>query len=97
MDEGANDPVHCDFAQVMGMSFDDLSWEQIKSLVDTAAGQHFWLVLAGHEIGPSGSQTVFVPALEELLKYARNPANGVWLDTVQNVAKYIQAQRGGGK
>lgn len=35
-----------------------------------------------------------MPALEQLLKYAKDPANGVWLDTVENVAKYIRTQRG---
>jgi peptidoglycan/xylan/chitin deacetylase (PgdA/CDA1 family) len=97
LDEGPNDPAQCDFAQIMGMGSDGLTWEQIRSLVNGAEAQHGWLVLAGHEIGTSGYQVTAAAAVEELLKYARDPANGVWLDTVQAIAKYILAQRSGPK
>ena len=50
-------------------------------------------VFAGHEIGTAGRQTTLVPALEQFLQYAKDPANGVWLDTVENVAKYIRAKQ----
>lgn len=31
--------------------------------------------------------------LEELLKYARDHANGIWIDTLEAVGKYVQKQR----
>jgi mannose/cellobiose epimerase-like protein (N-acyl-D-glucosamine 2-epimerase family) len=50
-------------------------------------------VLAGHEIGNAGYQTTEAAVLEQFLKYANDPASGVWLDTLENVSKYIQARR----
>lgn len=31
--------------------------------------------------------------LEQFLRYAADPVNGIWLDTVDAVARYIQAHR----
>jgi hypothetical protein len=31
--------------------------------------------------------------LRALCEYAKNPSNGIWLDTVQNIATYILKQR----
>jgi peptidoglycan-N-acetylglucosamine deacetylase len=67
----------------------------MKQLVDTAAARHDWLVLAGHEIGKPGLQTTQAAVLDQFLRYATDPANGIWIDTVQTVGKYIRAQRGG--
>jgi len=94
-DEGANDPAACDLAQVMGMESDALTFDQMKSLVDTAAAEAGWLVFAGHEIGQPGRQTTQAADLERFLRYARDPASGIWVDTVQAIGNYIRAQRGG--
>jgi hypothetical protein len=94
-DEGANDPAACDLAQVMGMESDGLSFDQMKSLVDAAAAQTGWLVFAGHEIGQPDRQTTQAADLERFLRYARDPASGIWVDTVQAIGNYIRAQRGG--
>lgn len=93
-DEAANDPQFCDLSQVFGVESDGMSFAQMKAAVAAAAQQGSWLVFAGHEIGFSGRQTTLVPSLEQFLKYAQDPANGVWLDTVGKVATYIRAQRG---
>jgi peptidoglycan/xylan/chitin deacetylase (PgdA/CDA1 family) len=92
-DEGANDPAYCDPAQLMGMEFDGLTFEQLKALIDTAAANGFWLVLAGHEIGESGRQTTRADTLRAFCEYARDSKNGVWVDTVANVARYVGEQR----
>jgi len=94
-DEGANDPAFCDLAQLLGMESDGMSFEQMKAVVTKAAGEGGWLVFAGHEIGAPGNQTTLADTLEQFLRYAKDPANGVWLDTVENVARYVVAQRGG--
>ena len=94
-DEAANDPVFCDFAQVLGVDSDGMSFEEMKEAVLSAANTGGWLVLAGHEIGKAGHQTTEAAVLEAFLKYAGDPANGIWLDTVDTIARYIQAQRGG--
>jgi len=92
-DEGANDPAFCDPAQLMGVEFDGLTFEQLKTLVDAAAANGFWLVLAGHEIGEPGRQTTRADTLRAFCEYARDPQNGVWVDTVANVARYVMEQR----
>jgi peptidoglycan/xylan/chitin deacetylase (PgdA/CDA1 family) len=94
-DEGANAPASCDLAQVLGMESDGLTFEQMKDLVISAAAERGWLVFAGHEIGKPGYQTTPAASLEQFLRYAGDPVNGVWMDTVQAVGKYIRAQRGG--
>jgi peptidoglycan/xylan/chitin deacetylase (PgdA/CDA1 family) len=93
-DEAANDPLFCDLAQVLGVDSDGMSFEEMKKAVQDAAKEGGWLVLAGHEIGPRGYQTTEAAVLEEFVKYAKDPANGVWLDTVANISQYIVAQRG---
>jgi len=93
-DEGSNDPAQVDLAQTLGFESDGLTFEQLKSLVTTAAAQGNWLVLAGHEIGKPGRQTTEAAVLDQFLKYAAGSAGDVWIDTVKAVAKYIQTQRG---
>ncbi len=94
-DEAANDPVFCDFAQLLGVDSDGMSFEEMKLAVLTAAKTGGWLVLAGHEIGKAGNQTTEAAVLEQFLKYAKEPANGIWLDTVDTIGRYVQAQRAG--
>ena len=67
--------------------------EQIKALIDFAKTHNSWVVLAGHEIGTGGNQTTRVAMLEELITYAADPANGVWLAPVGEVARYIESRR----
>jgi len=94
MDEGPNDPTFCDMAQVMGMPADNREFAEIQPLIEAAAQDRFWLVLAGHDINlgntPQTTQTVM---LEALCRYARDPANGVWLETVGTVSTYILKHR----
>ena len=94
-DEGANDPAACDLAQALGMESDGLTFEQMRKAVEDAAARGGWLVFAGHEIGKAGPQTTQAAVLEQFLRYATDPANGIWTDTVQAVGGYIRAQRGG--
>jgi peptidoglycan/xylan/chitin deacetylase (PgdA/CDA1 family) len=93
-DESSNDPLRCDLAHVMGIESDSLTFEQMKNLTTQAAAQGRWLVFAGHEIGKPGSQTTLAASLDEYLPYAKDPANGIWLDTVKAVGKYVRAGQG---
>ncbi len=92
-DEGANDPAFCDPAQLMTVEFDGLRFEQLKVLVDQAAEQGFWLVLCGHEIGSGGRQTTRIDTLRAFCEYARDPRNGLWVDTAANVTHYVLEHR----
>lgn len=89
-DEAANDPAYCDLAQLLGVESDGMSFEQMKAAVEKAAATGGWLVFAGHEIGARGSQTTEAAVLDQFLAYASDPANGIWLDTVEAIARYVK-------
>ena len=94
LSEGPNDPVHCDMAQLTGMELDGKSFDQIKTLIETARKKGQWLILAGHEINNEGKQTSLLATIEELCRYASDPANGIWIDDVHEIASYIRDKRG---
>ena len=95
LDEAANDPAFCDLAQATGMAFDDMDYEQMRKLVTDASAEGRWLILVGHEMGERGHQVTDAAALTALCQYARDPANGLWVDTVAAIGKYIRQQRAG--
>lgn len=94
LDEAPNDPSFCDMAQLNGMELDGKSFEQILSLIERAKTNGFWLILAGHEMNEEGNQTSQLKTLEAICKYATDPANGIWIDNVHNIASYIKQKRG---
>ncbi|MEP6951635.1 MAG: polysaccharide deacetylase family protein [Ginsengibacter sp.] len=93
MDEGANDPVYGNFAQLTGIEMDGKDFEQILPLLEDAEKTGKWVVLAGHEMGDPGVQTTRLVMLKKLIEYAQNPSNGIWIEPIGTVAKYIQAQK----
>src|SRR5437867_10275199 len=90
LDESANDPMVCDLSQAMGTPFDDMDFAQMKKVVDQAAHEGRWAIFVGHEIGQRGYQITDASALEALCNYLKDPANGMWLGTVEEIASYIQ-------
>ena len=93
LDEAANDPAYVDLAQTFGVEMDGKDFAQIRPLIDDARRAGAWLVLAGHDIGVAGRQTTRVAMLDELLAYAKDPANGIWLATVGEAAAHVAARR----
>ncbi len=94
LNESANDPSYCDMAQLTGMELDGKSSDQIIKLIETAKADGLWLVLAGHEMDTDGVQTSRLETLEAICRYASDPANGIWIDNVHNIASYVREQRG---
>jgi peptidoglycan-N-acetylglucosamine deacetylase len=94
LDESANDPAFADLAQTMGVEMDGRDFAQLRPLIDDARARGAWLVLAGHDIGADGRQTTRIAMLDELLAYAKNPANAIWLATVGDAAAEILERRG---
>jgi peptidoglycan/xylan/chitin deacetylase (PgdA/CDA1 family) len=92
-DEVGNDPAFCDLARVAGIQMDGLNYAQIIELVDKAIEEGRWLVFFGHEIGAPAYQTTGALALDELCQYANDPANELWIDTVEAVGQYLLKQR----
>lgn len=93
LDEGANDPTICDLPQAMGTPFDDTDFAHMKKIVDDAAKEGRWVFFVGHDIGKKGFQVTDAGALEELCEYLKDPANGIWLGTADEIATYIKKQR----
>jgi peptidoglycan-N-acetylglucosamine deacetylase len=97
LDEGPNDPVFVDRAQLFGYPMDDVTFAKLKPALDDAIARGQWLVLAGHDIGQApGHQVTRVSMLRELLPYARAPSRGVWVDTVARVAEHVKRTQGTG-
>lgn len=94
MDEAPNDPAYCDMAQLTGIEMDGRDFEQIRAIIEKARQDSHWVVLGGHEIGTGGNQTTRVEMIEKLVRYAQDPANGVWLAPVGTVARYVIEHRG---
>ena len=94
LDEGPNNPVYCDFAQLTGMELDGKSFEDILKLIDAARESGSWLVLAGHEMDNGGAQTSLLSTIDSLCSYASDPENGIWIDHVTHVGRYVSKQRG---
>jgi peptidoglycan/xylan/chitin deacetylase (PgdA/CDA1 family) len=92
-DEAPNDPAYVDLPQATGIEMDGRSFSDLKPLLDAAEEGGLWVVLAGHDIGDGGPQTTLVAMLEELLTYAEDPANGIWIAPVGTVARYIDEHR----
>jgi peptidoglycan/xylan/chitin deacetylase (PgdA/CDA1 family) len=92
MDEAANDPQYCNFAQLTGIEMDGKNFDQVLPLIEEAARNGQWLVLAGHEMGDEGPQTTRLTMLKQLAEFVLNPANGIWIAPMGTIAKYIQEQ-----
>ncbi len=95
LDEAPNDPAYCDMAQLMGIEMDGKDFDEILTVIEAAKANGHWVVLGGHEIGAEGPQTTRLAMLEQLLQYANDPANSLWIAPVGEVAKYINQQRSG--
>ena len=93
LDEAPVDPGYCDMAQLTGIETDGKDFEQILPIIEEARKSGQWLVLAGHEMADSGPQTTRLAMLRKLCAYAKDPANGIWIAPVGEVARYVKAER----
>ena len=93
LDEAPNDPAYVDFAQLTGIESDGKDFEAILPIIENAAKTGLWVVLAGHDMRATGSQTTRLAMLERLSAYATDPANGVWIAPVGAVARYVRDHR----
>jgi peptidoglycan/xylan/chitin deacetylase (PgdA/CDA1 family) len=93
-DESPNDPSFADLAKLTGVEMDGRDFSDLRPTIEEARKNGAWLVLAGHEIGEPGRQTTRATMLEELLRFANDPKEGLWLATVSEVAEYVKARQG---
>ena len=92
-DEDANDPIYCNLAQLNGMVMDGKSFDEIRLLIDNAKAKGKWLILAGHEVSSGGDLTTSLITLKAICEYAKDTANGIWIDNVQSISSHIKKQR----
>jgi len=93
LDEAANDPAFCDLAQAMGTPFDDLTFDQMKALVEKATQDGRWIIFVGHDIGQRGFQVTDATALGKLCDYLNDPVHGIWVGTVAEIGDYVRQQQ----
>ena len=89
--ETANDPWVCDLAHLEAFTVDGLDGDALAGL---ARGEHAtgrWVVMAGHDVGDGGEQTVVVRALDALCRHLLRPY--VWCAPVGEVATYLRQLR----
>jgi len=89
LDETSNAPNHFDTAQVMAMRMDGEDLEGVQRMIERTKLNGNWLVLAGHGVGNNPRWGTDLDMLEELLAYARDPTNRMWIAPVAEVATYI--------
>ncbi|MCS7043947.1 MAG: polysaccharide deacetylase family protein [Bryobacteraceae bacterium] len=93
MGEAANDVAVFDAAQAMGTPFDDMAPGDALKLLEAAAKDGRWIIFVGHDIGPRKFQSVDAATIEAIAAYAKDPANGIWLEPAGAVARYIASRR----
>jgi peptidoglycan/xylan/chitin deacetylase (PgdA/CDA1 family) len=94
-DESCNEPACCDRAQLFGVDYDRMSFDEVRPWLETTAQRGGWLVFAGHDMGANEQrQGVSVATLEETCRFLIDPANGFWVDTVAAIGAYVQRSRG---
>jgi hypothetical protein len=92
-DECPNDPGFTDLAQIPARDCDGATCAQMVEWIDQARRRGHWLVLAGHEIGEPGYQTLATRELDALLRHLRGMPD-VWCDTVGAVGAHLREVRG---
>lgn len=87
--ETSNDPASCDLAHLEAFAADGLHADRLVRLVDDAAAEGKWIILAGHDVGEGGEQTVLVDALEALCR--RLADDDTWVAPVADVAGRLRS------
>ena len=94
LDEAPVDPAYCDMAQLTGMETDGKTFEQLLATIKEAQKTGQWVVFAGHETAAKAApQTTELEVLRKLCVYAKDPANGIWIAPVGEIAAYVKAAR----
>ncbi len=93
LDERPNDVLRGDLAQITGVKMDGETLESLLPMFELSQKEGRWLVLAGHDTAESGTGlTTHLSLLRDLAAYAKDPANGIWVAPIGEVAAYVKEQ-----
>lgn len=87
-----NAPGQCDLAHLLGCSFDALSFDQVKTLINRTIDENGWLILVGHDVRPNDWQGVDPSTLHEICQYLKSE-DEVWTDTIASIAAHVRDER----
>jgi peptidoglycan-N-acetylglucosamine deacetylase len=89
LDEGPNDPLRCDMAQVNGAAGDGRDIEHLGEAIDSALEEGRWLVLVAHDVASETTpQAMRTSVLEEECQHASSLPE-LWTDTVLAVGSLL--------
>ena len=95
LDEGPNDPNRLDLSNVLGVSMDDKSFEEILPMLEQAREKGFWLVLVGHHVGKGGPLTTRSETLHQIIQYAQQNDRDFWIAPIKEVAFFVKQKKSG--
>jgi len=86
--EAGNLPDRCDLAHLDAYTIDGLDAGQLRALVGMGMRRREWVIMAGHDIGADGPQTVSARDLDELCRGLAGD-DRVWVAPVIDVAEHL--------
>lgn len=92
-EEFLNRPSFCDLSALGGTEMDSVPLEKLLATVRKAAENGQWVIFVGHDVGNQSRQGVAPETLDAICAYCRDPANGIWIDTVARIAAHVAAVR----
>lgn len=92
--DSINNPQFCDLSKVYGMAFNDMDYDDMVSQVSETVHRGWWTIFVGYEISDRrGSQVTNTSALQALCQHITDPSQGIWVDTVEHVGRYVQQEQ----
>jgi hypothetical protein len=85
-------PDACGLAHLDAFVIDGFDVDTLMSLMDRAMALGEWVIMAGHDIGIHGTQTVRARDLEEFCRLLARD-DRIWVAPVVEVAEHVLAAR----
>jgi hypothetical protein len=86
--EAANDPRVCDIHCLSSWMVQGLSGKELIAMLGPSSEAGQWAIFCFHGIGGDHIR-IDAEAFAELVAYLADPANGLWVDTVQRIGEYV--------
>jgi hypothetical protein len=84
-----NMPAVCDLAHLDALPLDRLTAEEVRAKAAPAIARGAWFIVAGHEISTTDPTATQESTLVELAEWLTDPAAGVWVAPVAEVAEWL--------